>query len=171
MSETPALNSDQQGLPTIHLVPMKPDEFEPFMDLSMREQAEGQVQTGRWGPEEADALIQSLRKKLLPNGLDTPHHYFFTLEKMDTGEKAGVLWFTVEEEAGEKALFVMDIQVYPPFRRQGLATQAFELMELEARKMEVPAIRLHVFRENRGARSLYEKLGYAGTDELMVKRL
>ena len=62
----------------VQLVPMTEEEFEAFMKISMRDQAQGQVQAGVWRPEEADKNIQMLRSQFLPAGLATPNHFFFT---------------------------------------------------------------------------------------------
>jgi len=75
----------------LHLSPMKENEYGPFMELSMQEQAEGQIREGRWTAEEAEANMLKLRAQFLPQGLATPGHFFYTLEADETNEKVDSL--------------------------------------------------------------------------------
>jgi GNAT superfamily N-acetyltransferase len=145
--------------------------FDAFIEISMRDQAQGQVQASNWSAEEADELIKKQRDQFLPDGLATPNHFFFTIEDKDSATKVGGLWYTVVERDGKRQFFVMDIQVYDDYRRRGYGTQAFRMMEEKARKVGITTISLHVFKHNRSARAMYEKLGYIGTDEVMSKAL
>jgi RimJ/RimL family protein N-acetyltransferase len=153
----------------MRLIPMTEKEFEVFMELSMKDQAQGQVQAGVWRAEDAAANIERLRSQFLPNGLTTPNHYFFTIGDTGTGTKVGAIWYTVEDEEGQRQFFVMDIQIYEMYRRQGYGSQAFKAMEEQAREMGISTIALHVFEHNRAARAMYEKLGYTGTGVMMSK--
>ncbi len=155
----------------IHLIPMNLAEFEPFMEISMRDQAAGHVKTGRWKAAEADENMLKLRDQFLPDGLNTPDHFFFTLEDADSGDKIGALWYMLVDQDGQRMFFVMDIQVYPEYRRRGYGAQAFKIMEENALKLGVKTISLHVFKHNHAARAMYEKLGYAGPDEALAKTL
>ena len=155
----------------LHLAPMREDAYDPFMELSMQDQAEGHVREGRWTSEEAAANMLKLQAQFLPQGLKTPGHFFYTLETDVAKEKVGSLWFTLEEHEGEKAIFVMDIQIDPQHRRKGYGTEAFLLMEEKAREMGIHIITLHVFSDNTSAKAMYEKLGYIGPSNLMIKRL
>ena len=155
----------------VRLVPMTEEEFEAFMLVSMRDQAQGQVQPGAWRAEEADRTIERMRSQMLPDGLATPGHSFFTLEAAGTGAKVGGLWYVVEEEDGKRQIFVMDIQVHAEHRRHGYGSQAFMAMEDNARTMGTTRVALHVFEHNHAARALYAKLGYVGTGTMMAKEI
>lgn len=54
-------------------------EFDAFMEISMQDQAQGQVQTGTRCAEEAEELLKKQCKQLLPDGLATPMHFFFSI--------------------------------------------------------------------------------------------
>lgn len=155
----------------MRLVPMTEQEFEDFMVISMHDQAQGQVLAGEWKAEEAQINIERLRSKFLPEGLATANHYFFTLEEPTRNATVGGLWYTVVEQAERRFVFVMDIQIYPEYRRQGFGSQAFLDMEDKVRGMGITTISLHVFKHNPSARAMYEKLGYAGENESMSKEL
>jgi ribosomal protein S18 acetylase RimI-like enzyme len=155
----------------VRLVSMTEAEFDAFMEISMRDQAQGHVQTGRWRAEEADDLIRELRDQVLPDGLATPNHFFFVIEDHDSATKVGGLWYAIADRDGIRQLYVMDIQVYEEYRRRGYGTKAFRIMEERAQKMGISLISLHVFKHNLPARAMYEKLGYVGQDEMMSKEL
>jgi GNAT superfamily N-acetyltransferase len=155
----------------VRLVPMTEEEFEDFMVISMRDQAQGQVQAGAWRAEEADRNIRLLRSQFLPAGLATPSHFFYSVEEVAKNAKVGGLWFLVEEEEGKLQLFVVDIQIYDAYRRHGYGSQAFKAMEGKAREMGILTVSLHVFGHNTPARAMYEKLGYVGRDTTMSKQL
>jgi GNAT superfamily N-acetyltransferase len=155
----------------VRLVPMTEEEFEGFMEISMRDQAQGQVQAGAWRAEEADKNIKMLRSQFLPAGLATPSHFFYAVEEATANAKVGGLWYLVEEEEGKRQFFVVDIQIYDAYRRHGYGSQAFQAMEGRAREMGIAAISLHVFGHNHPAKAMYEKLGYVGTDTTMSKEL
>jgi len=155
----------------IDLVPMTEEQYDAFMALSARDQWEGHVREGRWRADEAEANMALLVAQFLPQGLATPGHLFWAIEEEGSRAQVGGLWIALAEEAGARQFFVMDIQIYEPYRRRGYGTQAFRAMEDMAREMGVTAIALHVFAGNHPARAMYRKLGYAGTDTAMEKEL
>ena len=75
----------------------------------------------------------------------------------------------ITEQKGEGFLFVVDIQVYPNFRRRGYGSQAFRIIEGQASEMGISRIVLNVFEHNLAARAMYEKLGYTGSGDTMKK--
>ena len=153
----------------IELVPMNEDQYGAFIKLSERDQIEGHVREGTWRAEEAEAKMAELKAQFLPQGLATPNHFFWVIKDTDSGEHVGGLWFALLEEAGQRSFFVLEIQVYEPYRRRGYGAQAFLTMEEKAREMGVSSIVLHVFEDNHPARAMYRKLGYAGTSTQMAK--
>ena len=154
----------------VQLTPMTNDVFEAFMEISMQDHIQSQIEAGFWQPEEEATNMQNLRAQILPQGRATPNHSFFSVQTTQD-ELVGGLWYMVVEEDGQHLIFVVDIQIYEPFRRRGYATQAFRLMEDQARAMSITTIALNVFEHNHSARSMYEKLGYVKTGDSMMKVL
>ena len=154
----------------IRLTPMTEEHYKDFIDLSLEAFARDQVQAGQWQTGEMSANRETLRSRVLPRGLSTPNHFFFNVEDKETGARVGGLWYLLEED-GERHFFVVDIQIFPEYRQHGYGSQALLAMEEKAREMGIRTIALHVFKHNRKARALYKKLGYAGEDTIMVKRL
>ena len=80
-------------------------------------------------------------------------------------------------EAGGEVVGYVSVEVYPEFvylddlsvaekyRGNGIGTKLIALAEQYAEDREVPAVSLHVARTNTSARYLYQRLGYAVSDE------
>ena len=155
----------------IRLVPMNEAQYETFSEISARDQMAGHVREGRWKAEEAEANMAKLAAQFLPQGLETPNHFFFAIEEEETGGLAGGLWYTLVEEGETRQFFVLDIQINEGYRRRGYGTLAFKAMEDQARELGVGTIALHLFADNTAARAMYQKLGYTGTDTSMAKQI
>ena len=106
-----------------------------------------------------------------PDGLNTPNHKFFNIYQKEIDKDVGALWFVHLDNEDQKMFFVLDIQVYPEYKRKGYGTRAFSLMEEMALEAGVGTIALSVFPHNTPAIDMYEKLGYVNAGENMVKQL
>jgi len=107
---------------------------------------------------------------LLPSGLRTDGHTFWTLLAEDGGKEReiGALWFQ-QEPNGDVRLWGIDID--PDQRRRGFAASALALAEAEARRLGARIVRLHVFPQNQAAQALYRKRGFSPTNVYMAKPL
>ena len=155
----------------VRLVPMNEAEFSAYVAESIPEYARDKVAAGQWLEEASLELSRQGYEELLPQGLATPDNHFFTVREAASSRVVGMLWFAVQERAGEKAAYVYDVAIQAPYQRRGYATEAFAALEAEARSRGLAAIGLHVFGHNTGARALYEKLGYEVTNINMFKRV
>lgn len=152
------------------LVEMSETEFEAFLVISSADHIGSQITAGYWRPDEAEANMQKTRDQVLPQGFNTPNQFFWKIVN-DKQETVGGLWYMLVERDGQQLVFIVDIQIYEPYRRSGYGTQAFQLMEDQVKEMGIQAIALNVFKHNHPARAMYEKLGYVGEGESMVKDL
>ena len=155
----------------IRLVPMKKKDFESFMEISMKDQMQGQVRAGVWSAEEAPANMDKLRRQMLPDGISTPGHHFFSVEEPASGDMIGALWYMIVEDEGDRQVFVFDIQIDNDHRRHGYGSQVFKAMEEDVKTQGINTISLHVFEDNLPARAMYKKLGYHGTTTMLSKKL
>ena len=156
----------------LQLVPMTEPEFQDFRATEIAGYAQEHVRAGRWRPEESVRLAEQEFDGLLPDGLATLNHYFFTLRDETLGIPVGSLWFAVQQEEGsEPTAFVFKIVIFEAFRRQGYGSQAMQALEKQVRHLGLSTISLHVFGHNHAARALYEKLGYVTTNVTMRKTL
>ena len=149
---------------------MTQSEFEKFIDISMKDHMRSQILARNWTEENASQKMESMRKQILPDYLDTKGHYFYSIKDENSGTVTGGLWYAVQNGIVKRSIFVIDIQIYEKFRRKGYGSQAFGFLEEKAGELGVKKIRLNVFDHNKPARAMYEKLGYS-SGELMSKKL
>jgi ribosomal protein S18 acetylase RimI-like enzyme len=157
-------------LSDIQLEPMTQVEFDEWLPTAIVEYAHEHVVDGRWSDEEAVEKSRAEHEKLLPQGLATPEHHFWTITRSSDRKAVGLLWVQMMQTPRPHA-FVYNIEVYPDFRRRGYAEAAMMELEVVARQMGAETIRLHVFGHNAAARPLYVKLGYEPTNIVMAKSL
>jgi RimJ/RimL family protein N-acetyltransferase len=145
-------------------------QFERWKPKSIDEYAQEHVIGGRWTAKEALRKSREEFDLLLPKGLATPGHRFFSIVRLPDRKAVGILWIRIEKKPQPSA-FIFNIEIFKSFRRHGYATRAMKLLEQEARRLGLENIRLHVFGHNAAARPLYEKLGYLATNIAMRKQL
>ncbi|MDY7560501.1 GNAT family N-acetyltransferase [Pseudomonas sp. 10B1] len=122
-------------------------------------------------PPDLTPLQQScLMDTLLPQGVNTPNHYLFTLHSTE-GEAIGVLWFGTHMEYGAKTLFIYDLEIYPRAQRRGHATEVMSMLECWARTNDVDCLELNVFAHNKAAQALYHSCGLIPYEITMGKQL
>ena len=71
----------------------------------------------------------------------------------------------VSVELHPDCVYIDDISVTEKYRGMGIGTKLIKFAERYAAHSSVPAAALHVERSNTSARYLYQRLGYAVTDE------
>ncbi|MHB8611972.1 MAG: GNAT family N-acetyltransferase [Candidatus Dormibacteraceae bacterium] len=145
-------------------------QFAKWEPTSIADYAKQHTIGGRWTAAEAPRLAREEFERLLPEGLVTPDHRFFSIARIPDRKAVGMLWIQIESSP-RPASFIFNIEIFKPYRRRGYGSQAMILLEQEARRLGLESIRLHVFGHNAAARSLYEKLGYIATNIQMRKRL
>ena len=163
------MRTNNQGA-VIELAPMPTAQFEKWKPGNIADYARQHTIGGKWTAKDSLRLAREEFDQLLPQGIATPGHTFFSITRSSDRKAVGILWIKVEREPMPVS-FIYLIEIFQPFRRRGFATQAMKLLEKEMRRSGLESIRLHVFGHNPAARSLYEKLGYVTTNVLMRKRL
>lgn len=154
----------------IQLIPMSISEFEAYLDHSIQSYAQEKIKSGNWRAEEGLELSRKEFDHLLPNGLETPDNYLYTIQNEDD-EAVGILWVAKKDWGGKPKAFVYDVEIHEDYRRRGYAQEAFGALEGVVRGLGLDEIALHVFGHNVAARALYEKLGYVITNINMSKQL
>ena len=155
----------------VRLVPMKANEYESYLAISIREYAEDKVQSGNWQPEEALEKSAQDFQKLLPAGVATKDQYLYDIEDEALGVKVGMIWLARMMQGTKPIMFIYDFRIDEPYRRRGYGEQAMRAAEEKTKALGLDTIALHVFGFNHGARALYEKLGYEITNINMAKKL
>lgn len=155
----------------VTLIPMTENDYQAYLEQLIGEYAQDHVRGGRWGEQEALQRATQEIQQILPQGLHSPDNYLYMIVEEQSNQRVGILWFALNTRASKQQAFVYDIAIYEQFRRHGYATQAFRLLEEQARELGATSIGLHVFGHNVAARELYEKLGYIATNIQMMKKL
>ncbi len=153
------------------LSPMTESEFAAYLAFAVPDFAQDKVKAGQWAPAESLELSRTSYAESLPLGLATPGQFLFTVREGATSEQIGMLWFAVQERAGQRVAFVYDVAIDAQHQRKGHATRVFAALEREVQQRGLSGIALHVFGHNAGAQALYQKLGYLPTNINMFKQL
>jgi len=134
--------------------------FKSYMKGSMSSYAKDNVRAGHWEEAEAELKAKEQLQQILPQGQETEGHDFFKIINNENDQKLGVIWVAKTDIGGEQVSFLYDIVIDEKFRRQGYGKQALLMLERKAEDSGRSAVWLHVFAENKGAKRLYEQLGY-----------
>lgn len=143
--------------------------YEAYMAWSIPNLAAEQVRTGAWQEQDALERSKAAVERFLPQGFQTPGHFFLDLVEVD--KRVGMLWLFVDPVAGHKTAYLYHVLIEEAHRGRGLGSQAMKLAEGEARDRGCTALELTVFPWNQAARRLYAKLGYTELNIRMGKRL
>jgi ribosomal protein S18 acetylase RimI-like enzyme len=148
----------------VELRAMTQADYDRWHGPAVTDYAQAWVDSGILTPDEAKARADKQFAELLPDGLDTEHHVFFT--PFDGDEPVGVLWVHFDD-SGERRAFIYDIQVSERLRRRGYGRAIIDALVDEARKRGARSIGLNVFGSNPGAKALYDRTGFEVTSTQM----
>ena len=147
---------------------MTQPEYEAWLQEAIAAYAADKVASGQWSKDESLALSQKENDELLPQGLQTPENYLYTIVDAESRE-VGMLWFAVKTKFNARIAYVFDIIVHAQRQREGHALRAFQALEQEVARLGLSGIALHVFGHNTAARALYAKLGFEPTNISLFK--
>jgi ribosomal protein S18 acetylase RimI-like enzyme len=144
----------------------------PYRDYKknlVRHYAADKVRAGAWSQAEAEGRAARDVDGLLPEGPATQGHLLYSVREDSSDAEVGIVWFALRDSGVGRSVWIYDIIIHENFRRKGYASRTLELVEERARDLGAMSVELHVFGHNRGARALYEKLGYNITSITMAK--
>jgi ribosomal protein S18 acetylase RimI-like enzyme len=150
------------------LTPMTQPEYDVFIERLIPDYAADNVRAGYWSDAEALEKARKQTESLLPQGLQTKDHYFYTLYDDDA---IGMIWLRAELDSPVKSGFIFDVRVEEKFRGKGYGREIMLLIEEKARELGIRKMGLHVFAYNNVAKNLYESLGYELSSLNMLKSL
>lgn len=154
---------------TATLVPMAEHAYEAWKSHGIQAFADDKEKSG-YSAQEALRLSQESYASGLPEGLNSPDNYIFTI--LNAAEQpVGATWFAVKEHYGKKSAFIYDIEIDLANRGKGLGRATMTALEDEVKKLGIDKIGLHVFAFNKTAHALYASLGYQTTDLTMEKAI
>lgn len=155
----------------VRLEKMAAEDFDTYIEKLTANYAKDNVRSGRWTREEALEKSVSQINSLLPEGIETQNHVFFSIVDEGTGDAVGYIWLHVAPGEGPKKAFIYDLIIFEKFRKRGYGRAALVALEEYAKEKGIASISLHVFAHNAAALSLYRKMGYEVTSMNMKKNI
>lgn len=154
----------------VRLVSMTKKEFEVMMEGNIGRYADENVKAGYWSSYNALERSREAIEHLLPNGLHTESHHFYTAKDAHQDIPVGHIWMRVEPgEVGRGFIFTLFVE--EGFRGRGYGRAIMNALEVKVRRMKIESLALHVFAYNHVARHLYESLGYDTKSLNMQKKI
>lgn len=153
----------------ISLVPFSEEDFLTFEKTAIRDYAEAVARAEDLPRGVALAQAQTQHEKLLPKGLRTPSHFFFSIES--EGNLVGFVWVQRHKNAPKRQTFIYQLMIYKPFRGKGFGRATLRELERSERKAGARSLGLHVFAYSTAALNLYRKCGYREIGIRMAKML
>ena len=156
----------------IELVPMNEKELADYIKTSVQNYANEKVKSGNW--DQSDALEKAKKEfdKLLPDGLNTPGQYLFTVKDKTANKNVGMIWVGVRDQGDEiSGAWIWDFLINDEERRKGYGTETLSALENVLVTLGQKRVSLHVFGHNEAAIGLYRKVGYKVTNIVMSKDL
>jgi len=142
------------------LEPMTDDDFKAFLRKTIPEYASAQVSSGNWHANEAMRRAQDEFQRILPNGPRTPRQHLFVICDAGTGEKVGMLWFSLDDIHLKKKAFLADFFIFHEQRHKGYEAAALAALDEHVRTLGVQRIELHLFAQDIDERAMFERAGF-----------
>jgi len=152
----------------VKLEPMDAVDFAAFIERLIPPYAAERAAADHVSLEAAEQFARKQTGEILTQGHLTPGQLLFNVENAEQ-ERVGDLWVKFDADAQEA--FIYEINIYPAFRRQGLASATLNAVQALLKAQGCRVLGLNVFAPNRGAQALYAKLGFAVQSSYMNKRL
>ncbi|MGC4807096.1 GNAT family N-acetyltransferase [Micromonospora sp. DT233] len=156
-------------MPNVRLEPMTEDQYTRYRETAEADYAQSIFTSGLLPLREAQEKAAADYRRLLPEGLRTRGHHFWTV--YDDGLDVGLLWLHTEQKSDGPHAFIYDVEVRKELRRSGYGRAILQAVDRWCREAGVLTVGLNVFGQNTGARALYEGMGYEITAVQMRKRL
>lgn len=148
---------------------MSEQDYDHFFEVTVSEYAAENVHAGYWNAVDASERSRKELLKLLVDGVRTKGHRLYTVHDYGSGLAIGHVWIKVEEGLGGRTGFIYAIYLEPDFRGRGFGKATMRALDLEAGRLGLRALALHVFFANKVALHLYESSGYQTRSLNMVK--
>jgi ribosomal protein S18 acetylase RimI-like enzyme len=154
---------------TVRLDPMTREQYDAYRVTAEHDYAEAIRASGSLPEAEAREKSAADFAQLLPDGMDSEGHRFWTA--YDGNETVGMLWLHLKDTSEGVTAFGYDFSVPEDLRRRGYGRALMQAAEVECRALGVVSVGLNVFGDNLAAQALYEQMGFQVTSIQMSKRL
>lgn len=156
---------------SIELIKMNTKSYKIYRSYAVAEYAKDKMASENFTEAEAMEISEESFTSLLPEGVLTAGHYLFDIISNQTKEEVGTLWFAEIKEKSKKYAYVYDLEIKEDHRGKGYGKMMMKLLEDEVKKIGLDSITLNVFGDNKTAISLYDKLDYKVTKQIMTKHI
>jgi ribosomal protein S18 acetylase RimI-like enzyme len=154
---------------TVRLEPMTRQQYDAYRATSEVDYAASIRDSGSMPETEAREKAAADFARLLPDGIDSEGHRFWTA--YDGDEPVGLLWLKLTDTSVGVTAFGYDFSVRADLRRKGYGRALMQAAESRCRELGVVSVGLNVFGHNLGAQALYDQMGFEVTSIQMSKRL
>src|SRR5271155_1487676 len=120
--------------------------FGTYLREHEEEYARDRMITDRESFEEALRTTRSQHEAMLPQGLRTPGHYFFTVEDEEEGREVGYVWFACRPPGVQLSLY--HILIKQADRRRGYGRSVLSAIEERAKELGCQVVWLNVMGHN-----------------------
>lgn len=141
---------------TVKLQRMGQEEFDFYIRNKVPRYAESIAENIKLDEHEALENANQKLQKLLPDGINTPGHLFFNV--IQNNKLIGYAWIKINSETQQA--FLYEIYIEEQYRGKGYGTLTMQLTEDLLIEQGIETFNLHVFGHNKGARKLYERIGF-----------
>jgi ribosomal protein S18 acetylase RimI-like enzyme len=146
------------GVMHVVLRPMMDKSFGAYLREHEEEHARGRMISDRESFDQAIRTTRAQHEAMLPRGLLTPGHYFFTLHDERDDRLVGYVWFAITDTNSQLSLY--HIAIHKADRRKGYGRATLAAAEEKAKELGCRVIWLNVFGHNSEAIEFYRACGY-----------
>ena len=139
---------------------MTEEEFRLTRDISVHEYAYDLHKGRGLTISQATAEAEKEFNGALPEGSETEGQHLMMILDAESKEEAGYIWFSYEEEAGIRLVWLNDFFIYENQRRKGYGRSALTEMEKVAGTAGCKRSVLLVWDHNQAGCRLYQSCGY-----------
>src|SRR5208282_6944998 len=140
------------------LRPMTEETFRTYMRKHEEEYARDRMVTDRESFEQALRTTRAQHEAMLPQGLQTPGHYFFRVQDEESNKQVGYVWYACRPESRQLSLY--HILIEHAERRKGYGRAVLLLIEEKAKELGCQVVWLNVMGHNQGAIDFYVACRY-----------
>jgi GNAT superfamily N-acetyltransferase len=155
----------EQGL--INLRPLTVSAYPSFIAEVQERYATSRMKGNLFTKAEAKAFTKTEWKTLLPNGIDTPGHFFLEILNGNPESSLGTTWLFIDYDVN--GAFIFDVCLTESSRGKGMGRPTLTAIESFARSEGARSLGLNVFADNNVAKSLYHSFGFQEVSTDMIK--
>lgn len=152
----------------VDLKPMFDREYDEFLTIAIDGYANSLKVNLELEGDIAQKRALDETNKLLPNGLNTDNHKFYSIHYRNEKNNVGEIWVNTAKDSN--MAFIFFFYVRESFRKEGIGKAAMVQLENILQQQAAQRIELNVFAKNK-AKYLYEELGYKTVSYGMQKRI